>query len=75
MDDREQADIVDVFYVPFVRPLGNLVIKFAQAEAALLDLLAVLNGGDERAAHEILKSHEAKKRDSRPCTQIGLGRI
>jgi hypothetical protein len=24
----EQADLVDVGYVPFVRPLGNLVILF-----------------------------------------------
>jgi len=39
MADFEQPDIVDEFYIPFVRPLGNLVITFAKAEAALLELV------------------------------------
>ena len=30
-------DLVDVFYAPFVRPLGNLAVLFAQAEAAWLE--------------------------------------
>jgi hypothetical protein len=57
----EQADLVDEFYVPLVRALGNLVILFAQAEADLIDLLTELNGGDEKAAHEVLKSRTAKE--------------
>jgi hypothetical protein len=40
----EPEDLVDVFYVRFVRPLGNLVVLFAQAEAAWLELLAELTG-------------------------------
>jgi hypothetical protein len=34
----EAADLVDVFYADLVRPLGNLVILYARAEAALLEL-------------------------------------
>jgi hypothetical protein len=30
----ERDDLVEAFYAPFVRPLGNLVILFAKAEAA-----------------------------------------
>ena len=43
-DDTEQEDLVDVFYRPLVRPLGNLVITFAQAEASLLELVTELDG-------------------------------
>ena len=37
--DAEISDLVDVYFQPFVRALGNLVITFALAEAALLDLV------------------------------------
>ena len=40
----EPADLVDVSYAPFVRPLGNLVVLFAQAETAWLKLVAILTG-------------------------------
>jgi hypothetical protein len=54
MDEQEHPDVVDVFYRPFRRPLGNLVITFAQAEAALIELLTELNGGDERLASDLV---------------------
>jgi hypothetical protein len=60
-NEVEQADLVDEFYIPLVRALGNLVILFAQAEADLIDLLAELNGGNERAAHDVLKSPTAEE--------------
>jgi hypothetical protein len=56
----EQDDLVDVFYAPFVRPLGNLVILFAQAEAALVDLLRAMCSEDEKKALGILKADNAK---------------
>lgn len=37
MDERE--DLVDDFYRPYVRALGNLVVLFAQCEADLLALV------------------------------------
>ena len=58
--DEQPHDLVDVFYIPLVRPLGNLVILVAQAEAALVDLLMALNGEDENLAHHTLKG-DAKK--------------
>ena len=54
-DDPEQQDLVDVFYRPLVRPLGNLVITFAQAEASLLELVTELDGTEENA-RRILKN-------------------
>jgi hypothetical protein len=54
-DDAEQQDLVDVFYRPLVRPLGNLVITFAQAEASLLELVTELDGTEENA-RRILKN-------------------
>lgn len=48
-------DLVDVFYIPFVRPLGNLVILFAQAEAAWLQLVAELTGCTEKEAQSFLQ--------------------
>jgi hypothetical protein len=54
MDEQEYPDVVDIFYRPFLRPLGNLVITFAQAEAALIELVTELNGGDEKAASDLV---------------------
>src|SRR5689334_19458445 len=64
-DKPEQPDLVDVYQEPFVRPLGNLVILFAKAEAELLQLVAEVSGTDdpgaaELAAHEIYNSTNAK---------------
>lgn len=50
MDEDDHPDFVEVFYQPFLRPLGNMVITFARAENALKELLTELKGGDERAA-------------------------
>jgi hypothetical protein len=50
----EQADLVDQ-YAPFVRPLGNLVILFAQAEAEWLKLVAEVSGCPEKEAQQLLK--------------------
>ena len=52
----EPADLVDVFYAPFVRPLGNLVVGFAQAEAAWLEFAAELTGETEKDAQRFLKT-------------------
>ena len=54
-DDAEQQDLVDVFYRPLVRPLGNLVITFAQAEASLFELVTELDGTEENT-RRILKN-------------------
>ena len=54
-DDPDQPDLVDVFYRSLVRPLGNLVITFAQTEAALLELVTELDGTEENA-RRILKN-------------------
>lgn len=43
----EPADLVDEFFRPYVRALGNLVITFAECEAALLELATALYGDDE----------------------------
>jgi hypothetical protein len=56
----EPADLVDEFYRPYVRALGNLVITFALCEAALLSMVAQLCGGDEGMAVAILKAENAK---------------
>jgi hypothetical protein len=54
MDEDNHPDFVEVFYQPFLRPLGNMVISFAQAENALKEFLMDLKGGDERAAIMLL---------------------
>ncbi len=54
-------DLVDTFYRHLVRPLGNLVILCAQAEASLLDLIAVLQSSDELQAQAVLKSKDTKQ--------------
>jgi hypothetical protein len=48
-------DLVDVLYVPLVRPLGNLVVLFAQAEAAWLEFAAALTGCTEKDAQRFLQ--------------------
>jgi hypothetical protein len=55
----EPEDLVDVFYVPFVRPLGNLVILFAQAEATWLELVAELIDCTEKEAQSFLQMRAA----------------
>jgi hypothetical protein len=67
----EPEDLVDVFYVPLVRPLGNLVILFAQAEAAWLELVAELTGCTERQAQSFLQMPAADvKQKIVPLAQI-----
>jgi hypothetical protein len=56
----ERADLVDVFYAPFVRPLGNLVILAAQVEATWLKLVATLTGCTEKEAQSFLQIPGAK---------------
>jgi len=56
----EPADLVDVSYAPFVRPLGNLVVLFAQAETAWLKLVAILTGCTEEEVRPFLMMTEAK---------------
>ena len=41
-EPKEPSDLVEDFYAPFVRPLGNLVILFAKAEVALSDPLSAM---------------------------------
>jgi len=53
-----QDDLVDEFYIPYVRPLGNLVIRFAQAEGALLALVTEFMAGKEDAAITELKAKD-----------------
>ena len=50
----ERADLVDDVYAPFTRPLGNLVVLFAQAEAEWLRLASELSGCTEREAQRFL---------------------
>jgi hypothetical protein len=68
----EQPDLVDVFYDPLVRPPGNLVILFAQAQADLLDLIAEMIGGDEGTAQQILKSPTAKEQSVALLEKVGI---
>jgi hypothetical protein len=58
----EPADLVDVFYRPLVRPLGNLVVLFAQAERRLLELVVELTGCTEKAAQQFLTMDAIKVR-------------
>jgi hypothetical protein len=59
----EPADLVDAFYCPFVRPLGNLVVLFAQAEAAWLEFVSELTGESEKETQRFLqmKAPDAKQ--------------
>jgi hypothetical protein len=56
----EPVDLVDVFYAPFVRPLGNLVILLAQAEATWLRLVASLTRCTEKEAQCFLTTPGAE---------------
>jgi len=58
---EDYPNVVDEFYWPFLRALGNLVIAFAQAEAALRDMVSEHLGGDELAAVGVLKAQNAKE--------------
>jgi hypothetical protein len=49
----DHPDLVDEFYRPYIRALGNLVIMFAHSEAALLSL--VLRGDVEAEGAAALK--------------------
>jgi hypothetical protein len=51
----EPADLVDDTKAPYVRPLGNLVLLFAQAEMAWLALVAELTGCTENEAQRFLE--------------------
>jgi hypothetical protein len=54
-------DLIDQAYFLFIRPLGNLVVLCAQAEAALLAFVAELMRRDEPAAHAVLKKKHAQR--------------
>jgi hypothetical protein len=58
--DEAPADLVDVFYTELVKPLGNLVILCAQAEAALLELWIDLSGCTEDKAQKFFLEEQAK---------------
>jgi hypothetical protein len=62
----EQADLVDVFRAPYVRPLGNLVILVAQAEAEWLNLVVLLTGRTEKEAQKSLEKPTKVKQDILP---------
>jgi hypothetical protein len=69
----EMSDMVDEHFRPFVRALGNLVITFALAEAALLEMVSEMLGQDEPKAAGILKnSHDAKENVLVLANSIGL---
>jgi len=51
----EPADLVDDTKAQYVRPLGNLVLLFAQAETAWLALVAELTGCTENEAQRFLE--------------------
>ncbi|NOJ43036.1 hypothetical protein [Bradyrhizobium australiense] len=71
--DHSEPNLVDEHFQPFVRPLGNLVIAFALAEAELLDLVSEMLGGDEIKAVAVLKSRDSKERVLSLAQLIGLG--
>jgi hypothetical protein len=62
MNDQLEDDLVDEFFRPYIRALGNVVVLFAQCEADLLTLVAELQGGDEVEAIRLLKDEKAKDR-------------
>ncbi len=68
----EPDDLVDEHFRPFVRALGNLVITFALCEAALLDLVSEMLGGDEIKAVAVLKAQDAKEEVLSLVPSLGL---
>jgi hypothetical protein len=56
----EQTDLVDVFMAPYVRPLGNLVVLFAQAEAEWLQLVIDLINCTEKEAGKFVQEEATK---------------
>ena len=75
-DTSEPDDLVDEFYRPYVRALGNMVVLFAQCEANLLALVAELCGGGgddaELDAVQLLKDKKAKDRIIELVRGLGL---
>lgn len=66
----EREDLVDDFYIPFVRPLGNLVILFAEAEATWLELVIELTGYTEKEAQRFQQiTAAAAKQELIPLAQ------
>ena len=63
MPPEPAEDLVDGFYAPVVRPLGNLVVLFAQAEAAWLQFVVELIGCTEKEGQRFLqmKALDAKQ--------------
>jgi hypothetical protein len=72
MQDEQHPDLVEEHFQPFVRPLGNLVIAFALAEAELLDVVAEMLGGDDLKAVTVLKSQDAKEQVLSLVRSLGL---
>jgi hypothetical protein len=68
----QQQDLVDEHFRPFVRPLGNLVITFALAEAKLQELVSEMLNGDELKAVALLKQLDAKDQVLSLVNTIGL---
>src|SRR5258708_24456365 len=63
-------DLVDDLYIPFARPLGNLAILFAQAEARWLELVVELTGCTHKEAQRLLTISAADaKREVIPFAQ------
>jgi hypothetical protein len=60
--NREESDLVDVHFRPFVRALGNLVITFALCENELLRLVTVMAGGELQAIAILKDQKHAKDR-------------
>jgi hypothetical protein len=70
--DDDQPDLVDEYFRPFVRALGNLVITFALCEARLLELVSEMLGGDELEAVTVLKAQDAKEQVLSLVRSLGL---
>ncbi|WP_426442889.1 hypothetical protein [Bradyrhizobium genosp. P] len=74
-DMSEPDDLVDEFYRPYVRALGNMVVLFAQCEADLLAFVSELCGGGDDAelgAVRLLKDEKAKDRIIELVRRMGL---